>query len=341
MSKRLTEMGMNERLPKPTPLFLVVLAICAFSAPLADIAVGQEPKKEYARDFDQSFKGVQPDRKDLALSGLDAEKCIKYEAEGLRITLPAGYPRARPDVGVVTRFPVRGDFEITLDYEILQELGPAESDSSGARFGLTLALSTPAINSATLTRKTSATEIDYIAWRSVSMEPDGPTEAAAKTFKTMAKSGRLRLVRNESTMLFCVAEGAEQEFKLLDKTSIRHEDLRNIRVFGTTGDKNASLDVRVTNLRIRADAFPDAGQTLTAPAAAIATSPAAAAKTAGARRVSVSRRRRQAADAALHGRRRRSAGVDPAERAALQHPRWAQGSGRCRRRIANTAARRF
>ena len=231
------------------PRFLLILLI----APIADVAVGQE-LKEYARSFSQSFNDFAPNRKDMMPFGPDAARSVRYETDGLRIALPPGYQGKRPEIGFGTRFPVRGDFEITLAFEILQETPSAEPDI-GARIGLSVILNTPADNMATFSRRAAAAGTEFVTWRSMSAEPNGPTEAATKVIKTKAKSGRLRMVRSGDNLFYFAAEGDDPEFKLLNKTTLRKEDLKTVRFFAATGDKDAAVDVRFTRLRIRADAF--------------------------------------------------------------------------------------
>jgi hypothetical protein len=81
---------------------------------------GQEPDKKYATEYHHSFKGEAPNPADFEKMGPDSAECVKFEPDGLRITLPAGVAGSRPGTGVVTGFGVHGDFEITIGYEILQ-----------------------------------------------------------------------------------------------------------------------------------------------------------------------------------------------------------------------------
>ncbi len=85
---------------------------------------GPPPGKEYAKEYHAALKGKEEEVPGLLTYGPEAPECVKFEPEGLRITLPLGYPRQRSGTGVVTDFGVRGDFEITLSFEILQEPRP-------------------------------------------------------------------------------------------------------------------------------------------------------------------------------------------------------------------------
>src|SRR5262245_1076406 len=71
-----------------------------------------------AEDIYQDLRGQDFDKQRFRLHGPDAALYTKSEPQGLRVTLPA-HVKNDP-VGLHTKFPVQGDFEITLGYEILQ-----------------------------------------------------------------------------------------------------------------------------------------------------------------------------------------------------------------------------
>src|SRR5262249_21774218 len=58
---------------------------------------------------------------DFQLYGPAAEECVRFEPTGARITLPGNYGEVRPFTGLLRTVNVKGDFEITVDFEILQE----------------------------------------------------------------------------------------------------------------------------------------------------------------------------------------------------------------------------
>jgi hypothetical protein len=60
----------------------------------------------------------------LVLFGPDPADCVKCDPQGLHIILPSDFPRQRPGTGVVTDFGVKGDFEITVSYTVLQGAQP-------------------------------------------------------------------------------------------------------------------------------------------------------------------------------------------------------------------------
>ena len=57
------------------------------------------------------------------MTGVQADRYTTRQPEGLRITLPAG-PGELRHIGVASRFRVRGDFEITGTFELVDPLPP-------------------------------------------------------------------------------------------------------------------------------------------------------------------------------------------------------------------------
>jgi len=223
---------------------------------------GQAPKENITKEYYQSLKGKLTAETGLRLKGPGAEQCLNFADEGLRITLPTGYVGERPITGLATNFGVKGDFEITLNYEILQEPERADAGESGTRLTLGIALNKANKNLANFSRKISANSGPHYAVWSNTTDKDKPN---SKSFPTKAKSGRLRLARTGNILSYYASEGAENEFILLRAFPFGAEDLREIRITGNTGGEKASLDVRITDLRIRAAALLKTPQELAPP----------------------------------------------------------------------------
>ena len=105
---------------------------------------GQEPDKKYAKEVAWSLKGEPANRPPLTLMGPDAEQCVRFEPAGLRIVLPNGHPPARPVIGLRVPLEIKGDFEITMSFAILQEPRPADT-GFGARITLSVHTSVAAL----------------------------------------------------------------------------------------------------------------------------------------------------------------------------------------------------
>src|SRR5262249_14328517 len=83
--------------------------------------------KVYRRDYYHSFTKDRDLPQDFDWDGLDPAACVHFEPAGLRIDLPDGHPGKRMGTGLYTNFAVKGDFEITMSYEVLKEPAPADA----------------------------------------------------------------------------------------------------------------------------------------------------------------------------------------------------------------------
>src|SRR5262249_24855139 len=75
-----------------------------------------EPAREHAWTYHEPFQGTPRQAKDFELLGAGAADYVKYEKEGLRIALPAG--KKQQPTGVATTFGFKGDFDVSVRYEI-------------------------------------------------------------------------------------------------------------------------------------------------------------------------------------------------------------------------------
>src|SRR5262249_50134849 len=105
---------------------------------------GQRPVKTRSfQELSLALKAMTDDRQGLELTGPAADQGVRFEPEGLRITLPAGYAGApgwhgqeRPDAGVIVPVAVKGDFQVTVSFEILREPEPEDAGYPQTRFSL-------------------------------------------------------------------------------------------------------------------------------------------------------------------------------------------------------------
>ena len=172
----------------------------------------------------------------------------------------------------MTDFGVKGDFEVTLRFQILQEPDPKDVAIGGPGLSVRVDLDGPTGDMASLSRSVLQNQgsrlVSYL-WKRV---PDnGPQER--KQFPTKAKNGQLRLVRTGAVLAYYVAEESSGDFVFLHEHSFGDADLKRICIAGVTGGPKTSLDVRITDFRIRADSISGL------PAAAAGTTPVPATPT--------------------------------------------------------------
>ncbi len=213
-------------------------------------------KKNYAQEYFQPFKGPPINAREFKFRGPDAESLVKYEPAGLRMTLPPGYPEQRPGTGLALLTTVTGDFEITVNFEILKEPDPADAKFI-SRISLGVWLDTPEKNEASVSRRMDAKGVTQFT-TVLSMAKYAPGNAPKpRGLPTPAKTGRLRLVRTGSTLASYVSEGPDAFLLFLKEYAFGADPLKTVYIMTSTGGPKAELDVRVTDLRIRADALPD------------------------------------------------------------------------------------
>ncbi len=244
---------------KPGPALLASVVLMVGYAPRLP---AQAPGKDEAWKYHEPFQGTPRQGKDFALLGADAGQCVKYEEDGLRVVLPAG--KYRQPTGVVTTFGVKGDFDVSVRYEVFQEPEQADAGTpnTGTRVSLTLKLD--AGFEASMRRKITPDQpVHILAWQL--FLPDGAVKPKNRgaNFPVKQKSGRLRMERKGTALSYYQSEGDEMDFKLLTTVPFVADDIKAIQIFGHTSSPKAALDVRFTDLHIEAKAAaPKAAATI-------------------------------------------------------------------------------
>ncbi len=205
-----------------------------------------------ADEVKQSFPGRPPDARLFRTTGPDAARAIRAEPAGLRITLTPDHGR-KPAVGLAARAGVRGDFEITLAFDVLKVDKP--TGGTGAGVSLWVTMVSPTKEAATIARLVKPTgEAVFVAHRATTpvggQRRHGGTHAA-----TEATSGKLRLVRTGPTLTYLVAEGDGGAFRELYQTELGTADLDMVRFAADNGGSPTAVDVRLKGVTIRADEF--------------------------------------------------------------------------------------
>jgi hypothetical protein len=246
----------------PHPLWLAALVVPAALGVglvfwLAGGGSGAAPRPAEVQDYEQAFKGGAGGAPGFELFGPDADGRVRFEPDGLRITLPPGSQSDGQGTGVVSTFGVKGDFEITVRFEILQEVPPVDPQRQ-TRFSLGVLLDRSGFNMATLSRKIAEKSgPGFLSWVTLWNEEAGKNRAKAKGVPTSATTGRLRLARTGSTLSYSASEGPDGNFAVLQQYPFGNEDLKDIRLVAATDDARGSLDVRVTDFHAHAESLPN------------------------------------------------------------------------------------
>jgi hypothetical protein len=250
------------------PERLLVLAILAASLLGCERLSGtRETEAANTQEFFHSFAGNPVNPPNWQLIGPDCDTCVRFEQEGLRITLPAGH-KENANTGLSTFLGIKGNFEITVRYEILRE--PAAEDSPRqTRFTVYVPIvgKGPAGPSrVTFSRRVrTAGGDEYFPWLLLPDEKSGKPLPQENHFPAPGRSGRLRLIRTGSKVSYWVAEGVDKEFQRLEEFAFSSEDVKNVGLYAASGGPKVVFDVRVLDLHVRAESLSDLPPTVDKP----------------------------------------------------------------------------
>jgi hypothetical protein len=233
--------------------------------------IGSSSSADLGAEYRQTFTGSPAERQVVERMGPDAEQCVQFEPEGLRITLPVGYAgplgwhKERPDTGVTIPVMIKGNFDIALKYEILKEPNPNEAGFPHTRISLDMGVDRAAHVEATLSRRICQWGgPQFLTW--VRRQEEGGDKSRYKEHAAEASSGWLRMIRNGSMIAYYAAEGPEGSFTLLEQYPFSPDPIEDVRIVASTGGPQAALDVRVTDLHIRAESLRISSDTALGPA---------------------------------------------------------------------------
>jgi Protein of unknown function (DUF1583) C domain len=217
------------------------------------------PQKQYADEFRLPLRERVESVNGFELIGPGKEQNVQLEALGLHVSLPAGWGGERPSSGMISTFGLKGDFDVSVRFELLNE--PKQEDagaSGGTRLNLALVKDTPASDVSNINRTMSVKSGRiFYAWSTPTINPNsGKKSQLNQTSTTEAMSGRLRLVRSGADWYYGAAE-ADGEFKFFAKYPFGAEDIRQVRLIVATGGDQAAVEVRFSDLHIKADSIPD------------------------------------------------------------------------------------
>jgi len=230
------------------------------------------PDKKYEHTYEQTFKNSDERPAGWRFNSQAAERLVKFEHQGLRLTVPPGASDDTLSIALISAFGITGDFETTLSFEVLKDPLPEDVGPKGTRFSLLVTLNTPNLDTKDVERaglNRSMSTKGFSTW----MRNRFAAKPLLKFFPIPTTTGRLRLVRSGEDLYYLASVGVDQPFMFLSKHRFGADEVKRISIVGETGGPKASLDVRVTDLRIRADGLPDAPEVATTPNGVTKTAP--------------------------------------------------------------------
>jgi Protein of unknown function (DUF1583) C domain len=230
---------------------------------LAAAGAGNPLPAEIAFDF---RKGLERQRI-LKLVGPTTGKVVRTDPGGLRITLPAGTTERGP-VGVEARFRLRGDFEVTLAYELLAVDNPPDG-GAGVSLRLRFDNDNPIGASVTRLRKSEAggQTKDTFGANLITADASGKETYSTRVLPAGQKRGQLRLVRAGETLRFFASETAG-DFREIHATAVGTSDVKLLLAECRNGGGSGGVDVRLVRLSVRAEEMPNQPSRPTPPRAA-------------------------------------------------------------------------
>jgi hypothetical protein len=213
----------------------------------------QDGQKELKR-FRQDFRGRNVNAAFFLFTGPNARQLLQTEPAGLRVSLPADNTTKPQPTGLVTKFRVQGDCEITLAYELLEADRPARGPGVGVT--LYVVTDTPTKETVLLGRVHQGDGHHYICSRATT-DAAGKRRFSTRPYPTEARSGQLRLVRRGAVVSYQVAEDNKNEFRELQQLELGTEDLVTIRAAADPGQLGSRVDVRIPEFEIRAQNVPE------------------------------------------------------------------------------------
>jgi hypothetical protein len=207
-------------------------------------------------DFYHDFRKNGFPKDKFRTNGPNAAKWIKSEREGLRITIPADKATSTSAAGVATAFTIKGNFEITVGYQMLS----AEPPPTGYGAGLEVYLMTDTRTKEAIAfdRRILPDGADVYACCRNTTDAQGQRQYAPQgDVPAKGKTGRIRVIRIGSKAVFAVEDEVSKGFRIVHRVDLGTEELALLRFAGNPGRGMVTVDVRIHDLRIRC-AEPDA-----------------------------------------------------------------------------------
>jgi RNA polymerase sigma factor (sigma-70 family) len=230
----------------------VALAMCSVAAYVAWGPEGARP----VQTIKESFRGGRFNRTLLRGSGPTPERFIRFEPEGLRITLPSRDGPAQP-LGVALRPVLHGDFELEATFELLHVARP----DRGAGAGLTVYffMDDQEWNGLWFGKLNEPVRGPvFFTGRRTGDRSRGEERIDRFTDAIAARDGsgtfRLRVVRRGSRFRFFAADGEAGPFRHLQTLEASGDDVRIVRFAADPSwSPNVAVDGRLVEFSLRAE----------------------------------------------------------------------------------------
>ena len=146
---------------------------------------------------------------------------------------------------------VKGDFEITMEFEVVDVKEPKGGQGAGP--SLYVAIESPTQEAATTGWQLKPDGRSVFFTHHASTPPGGQREHHGKTTPANGRSGKLRLVRTGSTLAYLATEGKSDSYREIDQFDIGSDEVNTVRVAASNGGSPTPVDVRINSVKVVAD----------------------------------------------------------------------------------------
>jgi len=202
-----------------------------------------------AAELAQRFQGNGWDSKVFRVTGPGAASVIHAENGGLRITLPPEHGN-KAACGLALHQALKGDFDVAMEFEILQVDQPTGGNGAGVSIWLTMVSRTN--EAATIAfMKGKSGDSAFISHRATTPEGGKRKHTVGHSSATLAKTGKLRFERRGPTLNYIVESAGKTEE--IHTSQLGTGDIDMIRFAADNGGSPTMVDVRIREITLRAD----------------------------------------------------------------------------------------
>jgi hypothetical protein len=198
--------------------------------------------------FEQDFRSTMSPTKLRLVGGEQPTKYCTVSANGLKCTIPPG-TEAVSTCGVETRFVIRGDFEITAGFQLLDVPKPDQGQGAGVK----ISIKDSHGEWASLQRIHLSKRGQVFSAHRAVKQPDDKYKHSSEIQPTESKTGKLKLVRKKDQLTYLVAEDDSSEFTEVRTEAFTSDEIPQIFLAVQTGGAKTGVDSVWTDLRILAD----------------------------------------------------------------------------------------
>lgn len=206
-----------------------------------------------AAHYSQVFRGRNFDPKLFRPTGSNAHQAISTTPLGLRIALKADHDNGLP-VGLIGRPSVRGDFEITMAFNVIRSDKPTKGKGVGVSIWIGTASTTREAASVAWYLQLNGREV-FSGMRAFT-PPDGKREYQRASIKAETRVAKLRLTRSGSSLICLVAPEGSNKFKEIFRTDFGTEDVETVRFAVENGGSPTVVDALIDSISVESQDLP-------------------------------------------------------------------------------------